>query len=120
MKSKIQSFNDGLVNIYKVENTSLPGDMPIDGLNLKQSLRYSEKTVGMNRFYQAMQNNIKVALVIQTPEVRGLSDKDTDIIVAVLNGDTQYKVMQIQYIEDASPPAMNLTLERIGEPYVII
>ena len=117
MKSQTQSYNDGIVSIYKVSDISLPGDMPVDGLVLQQTLRYKERTVGLNRYYSALQNNIKVDFVIRCPEVRGLSQKSTDILVAILIDDQQYKVMQIQYIEDAQPPSMDLTLERVGEDY---
>src|SRR5665647_2001664 len=92
MLKQTQSFNDGIVSIYKVTDISAPGDMPIDGLVLQQNLRYKERTVGLNRFYQAMQNNIKVDFVIRCPEVRGLSEKATDILVAVLADGQQYKV----------------------------
>ena len=119
MSQVSQSYNDGVCKIYKVENTALPGDMPVDGLVLKQTLRYKERTVGLNRFYQAMQNNIKVDFVIRCPEVRGLSEKATDILVAIPIDGQQYKVMQIQYIEDAEPPTMDLTLERLGENYAV-
>jgi len=119
LSRKYQSFEDGVVGIYKVDDISSPGDMPVDGLVLKQSLRYKERTVGLNRFYSAMQSNIKVDFVIRCPEVRGLSEKATDILVAILIDGQQYKVMQIQYIEDAQPPSMDLTLERLGEDYAI-
>ena len=119
LKAKFQSYSDGVVSIYKVENTALPGDMPIEGLVLQQTLRYKERTVGMSRFYQAMQNNIKVDYVIRCPEVRGLSDKDTDILVAVLIDGQQYRVVQIQYLEDAAPASMDLSLEKVGETYVV-
>ena len=117
LSRKYQSFEDGVVSIYKVADISAPGDMPVDGLVLKQYLHYKERTVGMGRFYSAMQNNIKVDFVIRCPEVRGLSEKANDILVAILIDGQQYKVMQIQYIEDAHPPSMDLTLERLGEPY---
>lgn len=118
-KTKFQSYSDGLVSIYKVENVALPGDMPSEGLILKNSLRYHERTVGMTRYYAAMQNDIKVDFVIRCPEVRGLSEKNTDILVAILIDGQQYKVMQIQYIEDAVPKSMDLTLERVGESYTV-
>lgn len=118
MNKQAQTFNDGLVGIYKVENTAEPGDMPVEGLVLKQTLRYHERTVGMGRYYAAMQNNIKVDFVIRCPEVRGLSEKSTDILVAVLVDGQQYKVVQIQYIEDAQPASMDLSLEGVGEPFV--
>ena len=114
------SFNDGVVKIYKVGNTASPGDMPVDGLVLKQTLRYKERTVGLNRYNAFLQNNIRVDFVIRCPEVRGLSEKNTDILVAILIDGQQYKVIQIQYIEDAEPPSMDLSLERLGdEPYAI-
>ena len=117
---KYQSYPDGLAKIYKVEDISAPGDMPVDGLVLKQTLRYKERTVGLNRYNAFLQNNIKVDFVIRCPEVRGLSEKNTDILVAILIDEQQYTVKQIQYIEDASPPSMDLTLERLGdEPYAI-
>lgn len=118
LKAKFQSFEDGIVGIYKVGDLAEPGDMPSEGLILKNFLRYHERTVGMGRYYAAMQNNIKVDFVIRCPEVRGLSEKATDILVAILIDGQQYKVMQIQYIEDAQPPSMDLTLERLGESYV--
>jgi hypothetical protein len=117
MLKQTQSFNDGIANIYKVGDVALPGDMPKEGLVFQQTLRYHERTVGLGRYYAALQKNIKVDFVIRCPEVRGLSDKDTDILVATLNGGSQYEIKQIQYPEDVEPPVMDLTLERIGEPY---
>jgi len=115
LSRKRQSFPDGVVSVYKVTDLALPGDLPKEGLVLKQSLRYRERTVGMSRFYQALQNNIKVDFVIRCPEVRGLSEKAADILVAVLIDGQQYQVMQIQYIEDSAPKSMDLSLERLGD-----
>ena len=86
---------------------------------LKQTLRYKERTVGLNRYYAALQHDIKVDFVIRCPEVRGLSEKNTDILVAILIDGYQYKVIQIQYIEDAQPPSMDLSLERVGADFAI-
>ena len=119
LKAKFQSYSDGVVSLYKVTDLALPGDLPVEGLVLKQTLRYHERTVGLNRFYQAMQNDIKVDFVIRCPEVRGLSEKATDILVAILIDGQQYKVMQIQYIEDAQPPSMDISLERLGSDYAV-
>ena len=119
LKTKFESFNGGVVSLYKVTDLALPGDLPVEGLVLKQTLRYKERTVGMTRYFAAMQNNIKVDFVIRCPEVRGLSEKNTDILVAILIDGQQYKVMQIQYIEDAEPKSMDLSLERLGSDYAI-
>lgn len=120
MKLQTQSFNDGMVFIYSVGNTGESGDMPHEGLILQQTLRYHERTVGFNRYYAALQNNIKVDYVIRCPEVRDLSNSDKDILVAVLNGGNQYEIKQIQYPEDVEPPVMDLTLEGLGVAYDII
>ena len=119
LKAKFQSFPDGVVSVYKVGDVALPGDMPQEGLVLKQTLRYKERTVGFNRYYAALQHDIKADYVIRCPEVRGLSEKATDILVAILIDGQQYAVKQIQYIEDARPPSMDLTLERAGADYAV-
>jgi len=107
------------VSIYKVTDLAEPGDLPREGLILKNSLRYKERTVGITRYYAAMKEDIKIDSVIRCPEVRGLSDKATDILVAILIDGYQYEVKQIQYIEDARPPSMDLTLEKVGEQFAI-
>jgi len=109
------SFNDGIVITYKVGNTALPGDMPKEGLILQQTLRYKERTVGLNRFYAALQNSIKVDLVIRCQQIRSVSTQD----VAILQNGQQYEIKQIQYPEDVDPHVMDLTLERLGEAYGI-
>lgn len=113
MSQVSQSFNDGVVNIYKVGDIALPGDMPKEGLVLQQTLRYKERTVGLNRFYAALQNSIKVDLVIRCQQIRSVSTQD----VAILQNGQQYEIKQIQYPEDADPHVMDLTLERLGVDY---
>ena len=117
LKTKFESFNDGVVSIYKVTDLAQPGDLPVEGLILKQTLRYHERTVGLTRYYAALHEDIKVDFVIRCPEVRGLSEKAADILVAILIDGYQYTVKQIQYIEDSIPPAMDLSLERAGSDY---
>lgn len=115
MKLQTQSFNDGVVGIYKVENTALPGDMPKEGLVLQQTLRYHERTVGITRKYAALQSNKEVNFVIRCSEVRTV---ETDYI-AVLVDEKQYRISWIQYPEDIEPPVMDLTLERLSDFYDI-
>ena len=113
LKAKFQSFPDGVVSIYKVEDVSAPGDMPVDGLVLKQTLRYHERTVGITRFYAAMQNNVQVAFVLRCPQVRSVSTSD----VAINRDGVQFEIKQVQYPEDIEPPVMDVTLERLGTDY---
>lgn len=109
-----QMFNDGIVNIFSVENIANPGDKPKEGLTLKVGpLRYHERTVGMSRFWTAMQAAVQIDMVLRTPQIRSISAQD----VAIPNDGEQYKIVQIQYPEDVDPPVMDLSLQRLEATY---
>ena len=112
---KIQTFNDGVVDIYSVENIAEPGNMPHEGLISKYiGLRCEERTVGMARFWAANQNNVKIDTLIRVPRLRDVSTQD----VAILSIDNkQYKIKQVQYPPDVQPPVMDLSLERLEADY---
>ena len=117
-KQKIQNqtFNDGIANIYSVGNIAPPGGMPKDGLTIKaKSIRYKERTVGMSRFWTAMQVNAKIGRLLRMPRVTDVSTQD---VVIPTDGE-QYKIVQVQYPEDVYPPVMDLSLERIDAAYDI-
>lgn len=120
MLPKTQMFNDGVVSIYSVGNIASPGGMPKEGLTLKvSSLRYKERTVGMGRYWAAMQNNVKVDMVIRVPcAPMRLETVSTQDIVIPIDGQ-QYKIVQIQKPEDIYPPVMDLSLERLVQKYDI-
>lgn len=112
---KTQTYNDGVVSIYTVSDVSQPGGMPVDALTLKEALRYEERTVGLTRFYAAMQNNVNIKYVLRCPRIRSVSTQD----VAVPVDGKQYKIVQIQYPQDVEPPSMDLTLEELSPVYDI-
>lgn len=115
MKQKTQKFNDGVVNIYKVDNTSQAGNKPKEGLTLKVGpLRYEERTVGMSRYWTAMQDEVQIDYMIRVPKIKTISSQDIAII-----DDKQYKITQVQYINDVNPPSIDLSLERLEANYVI-
>ena len=107
LKSKAQTFNDGIVRIYSVGSA--------EELILEQTLRYKERTVGLSRYYTALQANVKVQYVLRCPLHRSVSSQH----IAVPNDGKQYKIVQVQYPEDADPPAMDLTLEEVKAKYDI-
>jgi len=109
-----QSFNDGVVNIYSVENIAESGKLPKEGLKIKASaLHYEERTVGMSRFYTAMQNQVKIEQILRVPRINSVSTQD----VAIPNDGKQYKIIQIQCPQDVDPPVMDLSLERLEAEY---
>lgn len=115
IRKKTQSFNDGVISIYTVSNMAAAGDKPVEGITFKQSLRYAERTVGLIRFYTAMQAGVDIRHVLRCPMLRDISTQD----VAIPNDGKQYRIIQIQYPEDADPPVMDLTLQEMTTLYDI-
>lgn len=110
---KKQTFNDGLARIFSVDDCAEPGEMPVEGLTFKVALRYHEKTVGVARFYGAMQNGAKVDRVIECPRRSIVSSQD----IAVLPDGKQYQITMVQYPEDTVPRTMRLALEVVTQNY---
>lgn len=111
-----QTFNDGVVTICSVKNTAQKGDLPQEVLEKRYRLHYEEKTVGINRYWSAYQNDVKIERLIRCHKLPDVTTSD----IAVLENGTQYRIKQIQYPEDAPIPVMALSLERIGNQYGFI
>ena len=109
-------LNDGVVNIYAVENVSKPGDKPLDRLVKKGCLRYKRRTIGIKRHYTALQVDARVDLLLRVPYQKDVSAQD----VAVPSLDNkQYRIALVQTIENEIPPVMDLTLERLERHYEV-
>jgi hypothetical protein len=106
-----QSYNDGVLSIYAIENIAGQGDMPQDGLTLRVGpLRFAKRTVGMSRFWSGQQSGARIDLLLRIPRAPGITSED----VAVLHDGNQYTIRQIQEPEDVLPPSLDLSLERIA------
>jgi SPP1 family predicted phage head-tail adaptor len=112
-KKTATPFPDGIVRIYSVGNSAAPGKMPVKLLTQKLELRYYERTVGLTRFYTAMQANVNVKYVLRCPYRPEVSAQD----IAVPNDGKQYRIRLVQRIEDSAPLVMDLTLEGLREVY---
>lgn len=115
LRQKNQSYDNGVVKIYSVGNIAVPPRQPKEGLTLKETLRYKERTVGMQRYYTGLQANVNISHVLRVPRRRGVSAQD----VAIPNDGKQYNIVQVQYPEDINPPAMDLSLEAVEQNYEI-
>lgn len=109
-----QTFNDGVVRIYGVQNAAQNGDLPREQLTLKETLRVHRRTVGMRRYYAAMQANEQIDAVLRCPYRASVCAQD----IARWNG-KQYRVMLVQYPEDVAPPVMDLTLTKVEQDAAI-
>lgn len=103
-----QTFNDGLLDVYELCNIAFSGEMPEEGMRHKIKLAYHERTVGMQRFYAAHAVQTKIDMLVRVHERREITDRD----VVVLRDGLQYDIVQIQLIEGAMPPVMDLSLRR--------
>ena len=83
-----QSFNDGLVAIYAVTDGAQPGRLPVPVLEKKLTLRYEERQLGIQRYYSARQNQVKIERVVRVPRTGRISTQD----VAVTEDGRQYRV----------------------------
>lgn len=78
-------------------------------------LRYAKRVVGIERFWNARQNNVAVDMVIRLPLLPNVSTQD----IAILQDGNQYSILQIQHITKTQPPYMDLSLERRVDAYDI-
>ena len=111
-----QGYNDGLVIIYPVTDSAAPGYEPKPQLTKKLALRYEERSLGIRRYYEAMQNQISVERVVRCPRVAGVTNQD----VAQTEDGTYYRIDLVQAVTDVYPPSMDLTLAKyIQNPEVV-
>ena len=117
LKTLTQQFNDGVLKVYKVTNIAEAGDRAKDKLELKfeNSLPYEERTVGVTRFYTGKQTQNTIEQLLRIPRVNGISRND---VVVPIDG-KQYRVEQMQSINDIEPKCLDLSLERVAVNYDI-
>ena len=114
-KAEFLSFNDGITDVFSVDNIAPPGNKPKKGLIAKFSgLRFEYKTIGVKRAYTAMQADVKLSELIQVPMHREISTQD----VATING-RQYEIVQAQHFPDTNPASSVLSLSRLEVNYDI-
>ena len=110
------TFDDGILTIYKVENTAQPGQMPVEGLTEKDRYYYGFDTLGINRYYTALQAQQQIEAVVNVP---GWGDIAATDICALDNGDQFRIVMRQPTLDDNGLRITKLSLERINEKYAI-
>lgn len=107
-----QPLNDGIVQICDVVNAAEPGFKPIDKLLPKGRLRYENQRVGIQRYYQAMQNQVQVDRVIRVARPPFLI---TSQDVAVTEDGREYNIRQVQSVDNCWPECLDLTLTAIEQ-----
>lgn len=110
-----QQYNDGVVKIYAVTDSSQPGYQPKKALTLKYSLDFEERALGISRVYMSRQNHAEVKRVIRVQRVN-ISSQD----VAITHDGKQYKVNLVQSALGVYPPSLDLSLVAVEQKFEVM
>lgn len=103
-----QDYNDGIVTIYAAADSAQPGYQPKPTLKKKKyTLRYDEQRVGIQRYYEAMQNQVQVERVLRVPRAK-ITNQD----IAETEDGVKYRIDLVQTVDLVYPPSLDLTLTR--------
>lgn len=119
-----QSFNSGLASIYAVTDTAQPGYRPVETPTLTVKVPFENIKLGIQRYYEAKQNQVEIARVIRVPNPGPqypISNQDIVQLneLAMQEGQSpkQYRIELVQKAEGIYPPSLDLTLSRIEQEY---
>ena len=112
------TFDDGILTVYSVENTADHGNKPVLGLSAKDRYFYGYATLGIQRYYTALEANQQISAVVCIP---GWNDvKNTDVVIMDEQPDIRYEVRLAQpELDDLGLRIMRLTLERMSQTYEV-
>ena len=86
------TFDDGILTVYRPQNTAGPGDKPVPGLTFRGRYYYGISSLGVTRYYAAMQAGQDVSAVVAVP---GWNDIVTNDVI-VLDDGRKYRVEMVQ------------------------
>lgn len=104
-----QTYNDGYVKIYSVEDGAEAGHLPVEKLVLKARLMYAERRVGITRFYTAQQYHDNVERLVRVQRGVRITNRD----IAETEDGIRYHIAMVQTVDEVYPPSLDLTLTRI-------
>lgn len=118
------TYGDGILSICLLKNIAEPGKKPVKGLEVIESFRFGFDTLGINRYYTALQANQQIEAVVNIPGWHTFNAGKTIAIIADPDGSTenepQYTVQMAQPMLDEDGLRMTkLSLERLGENYAV-
>ena len=114
---QFETLGDGLLAVCEADERTITRTK-------MEHVRFGNRTVGVQRFWQAKTAGNKVNKLLAVP----LSVLEIDMIevndVVILENETemkdqagQYQILQAQPKYDARPPALYLSLEKLVHPY---
>lgn len=110
-----QQYNDGVVKIYTVTDSAEPGRQVKEKLELKYTLAFEERALGINRLYMSRQNQAEVKRVIRVQRLN-ISSQD----VAITHDGKQYRVDTVQAVQGVYPPSLDLSLRAAEQKFEVM
>jgi len=115
-----QSFNSGVVRILTVTDVAAPGRMPAPALAEKARLPFEERRVGVSRFYNALQAQVRIERVLRVPDPGAAGKISPQDAAIILQDEAQYRIEQVQRVADVFPPCLDLTLRTVEQTLEVI
>ena len=113
----MMTFDDGIVKIYEIGNIAARGKEPKEGLVAYESFFFGYDTLGINRYYTALQANQQIEAVINIP---GWNQINAANHVAVMENGDQFRVQMVQTMLDEDGLRITkLSLERLVNRYAV-
>lgn len=110
------TFDDGIVKIYSIGNIAANGKEPKEGLVAYESFYFGFDTLGINRYYTALQANQQIESVINIP---GWNTLNPAKHIAVMENGDQFRIQMVQTMLDEDGLRITrLSLERLAKAYV--
>lgn len=95
------TFNDGICDVYNAKGNKLADKL--------MTLYFGDRTVGIKRYYAARAATVEINRLIQIPQQLSITASNRVVI-----DNNEYKIEQVQHLNDTNPPVTVLTLKRIG------
>jgi len=109
-----QTFEDGIVTVYRLEDTAAPGYLPKPKPVKMAKLWYAELRMGLTRYYAARQNNVTVERVVRVPRGAAIAVQD----IAVTEDGREYRIDLIQTADGVFPPSLDVTLAKVSQRHL--
>lgn len=110
------TFDDGILTVYRPQNTAGPGDQPQPGLTFRGRYYYSISSLGVTRYYAAMQAGQDVSAIVTVP---GWDDIITNDIVILDDGRQYWAEMVQPETDEFGLRITRITLGVLGVDYQI-
>lgn len=106
-------YDDGKLELYRLQDTAQPGEMPQEKLVFLQEAYFEFRVVGYGRYYAAKGAQQQVDQLLRTPEPLPAARVGMYVI---LEDGLQYRVDNVQHTtDDDGLPVTDLTLFRLEE-----